>query len=151
MAEFRKQIPELLQADLVRLDDNVWLDIKACALDSAPIANYGLDRPAARSTMPDIELSDLIENLRVELSRARQAGKGDELRFEVGQVELELSVGVTKEGGASGGIRFWVIEVGGEAKAASAATQRMKLTLTPQLAGGGKALITGEAEVGEGG
>jgi hypothetical protein len=44
-----------------------------------------------------------------------------------------------------------VIEVGGEAKAASAATQRMKLTLTPQLAGGGKALITGEAEVGEGG
>ena len=28
MAEFRRQIPELLQADLVRLDDDVWLDIQ---------------------------------------------------------------------------------------------------------------------------
>lgn len=28
MAEFREQVPELRQADLVRLDDDVWLDIR---------------------------------------------------------------------------------------------------------------------------
>jgi hypothetical protein len=27
VAEFREQVPELLQADLVRLEDDVWLDI----------------------------------------------------------------------------------------------------------------------------
>jgi hypothetical protein len=27
VAEFQKQVPELLQADLVRLDEDVWLDI----------------------------------------------------------------------------------------------------------------------------
>jgi hypothetical protein len=27
VAEFQQQVPELLQADLVRLDDEVWLDI----------------------------------------------------------------------------------------------------------------------------
>ena len=27
VAEFQEQVPELLQADLVRLDDEVWLDI----------------------------------------------------------------------------------------------------------------------------
>ena len=27
VAEFQEQVPELLQADLVRLDDDVWLDI----------------------------------------------------------------------------------------------------------------------------
>jgi hypothetical protein len=27
VAEFRQQVPELLHADLVRLDDDVWLDI----------------------------------------------------------------------------------------------------------------------------
>jgi hypothetical protein len=27
VAEFREHVPELLQADLVRLDDDVWLDV----------------------------------------------------------------------------------------------------------------------------
>jgi len=99
--------------------------------------------------MPEIELSELIENLRSELSQARKAGEGEELRFEVGQVELELSVVVSKEGSGSGSVRFWVIGLGGEVKASSAATQQMKLTLTPRLASGDKALVADEAEPGE--
>jgi hypothetical protein len=99
--------------------------------------------------MAEIELAELVENLRKELSGARHAGEGQDLRFEVGNVELELSVVVTKEGGASGKVKFWVLELGGDAKATSGATQRIRLTLTPQLAGGGRTLITGQAEQDE--
>jgi hypothetical protein len=47
MAEFRRQIPELLQADLVRLDDDVWLDIQTwtTAVDPGRI-----DKAAERTT-----------------------------------------------------------------------------------------------------
>jgi hypothetical protein len=40
MAEFREQLPQLRQADLVRLDDNLWLDIRTWmeAVDSATVA-----------------------------------------------------------------------------------------------------------------
>lgn len=99
--------------------------------------------------MAELELAELIENLRAELSKARQGSKDEDLRFEVGPVELELSVVVSKEGGPSAKVKFLVVEVGAEAKAASAATQRMKLTLTPRLAGGGATLVTGSAESGE--
>lgn len=99
--------------------------------------------------MADIELAELVENLRSELSKAREVAEGEDLRFEVGDVELELSVVVTKEGGASGKVRFWVLELGGDAKATSGATQRMKLILTPQLAGGGRLRVAGRAMPGE--
>jgi hypothetical protein len=100
--------------------------------------------------MADIELAELIENLRGELSKARQAGEGEGLRFEVAKVELELTLVVSREGTGSGKVKFWVVEVGGEAKAASAATQRMKLDLTPRVAGEpGPAMVAGEMEPGE--
>ena len=41
-----------------------------------------------------IELSDVIADLRSELDAARRRGTGEELRFELGSVELEVSVAV---------------------------------------------------------
>ena len=46
-----------------------------------------------------IELSDVITNLRTELETARLAGVGEGLRFELGPVELEVSVALAKEAG----------------------------------------------------
>ena len=80
-----------------------------------------------------IELSDVITNLRTELETARLAGVGEGLRFELGPVELEVSVALAKEAGADAKVKFWVVELGGSGKAGSTATQRIKLTLQPRL------------------
>lgn len=80
-----------------------------------------------------IELSDVIASLRTELDTARRAGAGQDLRFELGPVELEVSVALTKEAGADAKVKFWVVELGGSGKAASTSTQRIKLTLQPRL------------------
>ena len=45
MAEFREQVPELRQADLVRLDDDVWLDIRTWMKAADPET---VDRAAQR-------------------------------------------------------------------------------------------------------
>jgi hypothetical protein len=78
-----------------------------------------------------IELADVIRQLRVELDRARTAGEGEDLRFELGPIEMEVSVELQAEGGGGAKVRFWVVEVGGDARATSASTQRVKLTLHP--------------------
>jgi hypothetical protein len=87
--------------------------------------------------MAKIELAELVEGLRRELSPAREPGQSEEWRLEVGRVELELTVVVTKEGGASDKMKFWVVEPGvsGDTTTASGATQRLKLMLTRQFAG----------------
>jgi hypothetical protein len=100
--------------------------------------------------MAGIELADLIGELRTELAKARARSANDELQFEVGPVELELSIVVSREGGPSAKVKFFVVEVEAGAKLGEQATQRIKLTLTPQLGSGGKTYVHGTALKGEG-
>jgi hypothetical protein len=93
-----------------------------------------------------IELAEVIGELRRELQQAMHAGEGEPLRFELGPVELEATVAVEKGGSAGAKVRFWVIELGGDAKAAQSSTQRIKLALQPRLgATGDKPWIAGES------
>lgn len=98
-----------------------------------------------------VELAELIGQLRAELTKAMGAGEGADLRFEIGPVELELTVGVNKEATPGAKVRFWVVELGADVKAASSSTQRIKLTLDPRRAGepDRKPLISGAEETGE--
>jgi hypothetical protein len=84
-----------------------------------------------------IELSDVLRELRSELDRARNAAADEELGFELGPIELEVTVGVEQTGGVGGKVRFWVLELGGDGRASRNSTQRIKLTLQPTLASQG--------------
>jgi hypothetical protein len=82
-----------------------------------------------------IELAEVVRELRRELAAAMEAGRDEELRFELGPIELEVSVGVERTGGASGKVRFWVVELGGDAASTRSSTQRVMLTLQPRVTG----------------
>ncbi|TBO58118.1 hypothetical protein EYS09_19125 [Streptomyces kasugaensis] len=82
-----------------------------------------------------IELASVIRNLREELEQAVDAAEGEALRFELGAIELELSVAVERTGRAGAKVRFWVVESDVEATANRTSTQLIKLTLQPTLNG----------------
>ena len=97
-----------------------------------------------------VELAQVISQLRQELSTTMREGEGEDLWFELGPVELELTVAVSKEAGPNAKMRFWVIELGAEGKVSSQATQRITLTLDPRRRGvAGKPLISGSEQAGE--
>lgn len=95
-----------------------------------------------------IPIADALEALRSELEIAMAQGAGHSLRFEPTSVELELqaTVGVASE--ASGGVKWWLLDVGAMGRHESAATQKVTLRLTPtvQSADGssGRALLEGD-------
>lgn len=93
-----------------------------------------------------IELADMIRELRTQLSTALADGEGEALRFELGPVEIEASVAVTREAGADAKVHLWVIDAGASGRYGHAETQRITLTLTPRTATApsGTVLITGE-------
>lgn len=91
-----------------------------------------------------IELGEVIAELRRELQEAINQGEGQPLRFELGPVELEATVAVEKGGGGGAKVRFWVIELGGDAKVAQSSTQRIKLALQPRLASGEAPWVAGD-------
>lgn len=84
-----------------------------------------------------IELASVIKDLRAELEQAVTAADGAALLFELGPIELEVSVVVEREATGGAKVQFWVVQVGTDGKLGSADTQRIKLTLTPRLASGG--------------
>lgn len=98
-----------------------------------------------------VELAEVIGQLRAELTEAMRAGEGADLRFELGAVELELTVVVDKEVKPGAKVRFWVVELGADATASSGATQRIKLVLDPRRVGepDRRPVIAGDEVAGE--
>ncbi|WP_394615957.1 trypco2 family protein [Lentzea sp. JNUCC 0626] len=97
-----------------------------------------------------VELAELIGQLRSELTEAMHAGENEELRFQLGPVELELTVAVTKEAKPGAKVKFWVVELGADATVGSATTQTIKLVLDPRRRGkSGPAEISGAEVDGE--
>ena len=78
-----------------------------------------------------IPLASAIRALREEIVEAVRAGSSEELRFALGQVELELQVQASREASADAGIRFSLVSVGGKGSRSSVATQTVRLSLTP--------------------
>jgi hypothetical protein len=100
-----------------------------------------------------IELAQVVKDLRSELYRAIDDGMDEPLQFDLGPVELELSMGVEQTDGVHGKVRFWVVDLGGDMSDKNLASQRIKLTLSPtiQLGNGQRVTprVSGQAEDGE--
>jgi hypothetical protein len=78
-----------------------------------------------------VELASVIRQLRAELNEALEDAQGERLRFELGPVQVSLTVTVGREGGAGAKVRFWVIEADADAKLSRESIQEIKLVLTP--------------------
>ncbi|AZQ32165.1 hypothetical protein EJ357_00635 [Streptomyces cyaneochromogenes] len=79
-----------------------------------------------------IELSDMVRELRAQLTAAVADADGELVRFELGPVEVEATVAVTREAGADAKVRLWVVDAGANGKYTQAQTQRIRVTLTPK-------------------
>lgn len=78
-----------------------------------------------------VPLAAAIAALRSELTQAWWDAQNQSLRFKVAPVELTLEAAVTYTSKGVAGVKWWLIELGGELARESAVTQTVKLTLDP--------------------
>jgi hypothetical protein len=80
-----------------------------------------------------VRLADAIKELRVEISRARQEGQGQDVRFRAKSIEVELSIDFEMSGEGSAGVPKWIpfvdVSVKGSAKRSSAHKIVIKLEI----------------------
>ncbi|MCF6524259.1 trypco2 family protein [Streptomyces sp. JJ36] len=91
----------------------------------------------------DIELADLLRALRREIGRAQLDAAGEDVRFRIDDVELELQVAVERTREADAGVRFWVVSLGGKGTKTSTDTHVVRLSLSAETASGGP-VFTGD-------
>ncbi|MER5887182.1 trypco2 family protein [Streptomyces sp. NPDC001941] len=87
-------------------------------------------------TSPVVGLAEWIGALRTELRRAQQTADAHDIHFVVGPVELELEIATTRETGASGEVKFWVVGAAGSGRHVGESRQRITLSLTPEVPDG---------------
>ena len=76
--------------------------------------------------MASIGLGEAVEQLRAELEAAVSVdSNGKVVRFDVGPIELTLSVQVTKESTPGAKIKFWVVEAGADVSASTPAIRNV--------------------------
>ena len=94
-----------------------------------------------------VDLTEAIEALRSQLSQTMDSAPRRGLRFQPGPVELTVQAALTKGVGGSAGIKWWLIEAGGEISRQSVITQTLKISLQPVFVDDqgevGDALISG--------
>jgi hypothetical protein len=78
-----------------------------------------------------IPLSEAIRALRSEIVEAAGEGKDKDVRFRMGDIELEFGLEVGRQKGVNGGIQFWVISLGARGESTKATTHTVRLKLTP--------------------
>lgn len=93
--------------------------------------------------MNRIGLKDAIEALRTELSESILVSEGKEVRFEVGEIEMEFQVAIEQTGTGKAGLKFWVVELGGEVTDKTSTTHKIKIPLKPMWKDG-RPLMTGD-------
>jgi Trypsin-co-occurring domain 2 len=96
--------------------------------------------------MNRIGLKDAIEALRLELSESILVSEGKEVRFEVGEIEMEFQVAVEQTATGKGGIKFWVVELGAEMSDKSSMIHKVKIPLKPVWKNGSP-IRTGEDKI----
>lgn len=85
-----------------------------------------------------IELAEMIAQLRGELAAAMAVAEDEELRFELGPVQIEAEFTVQRSASADGRIRFWAVEAGASGQQTNSATHRVTLSLEPRVRGTGQ-------------
>ncbi|WP_286824241.1 trypco2 family protein [Microcystis sp. LSC13-02] len=93
-----------------------------------------------------VGLRETLEALRVELSKSILAAEGEQIRFEVGEIELEVQFVVEQSKEGKGGLKFWVVEMGGGVINKDTITHRIKIPLKP-IWKDGKPVLTGSDDI----
>ena len=94
--------------------------------------SVGTDRQAGSMVEPpQIPLANAIRAIRAEVVDAVRASDGEELRFALGVVELELQVEAVSEAGGEAGVKFWVVSAGAKGNRKSGSTHTLRVSLTP--------------------
>jgi len=101
------------------------------------------------SDADDITVADLIYQLRGDLFRAAESGRGRDPKFVVGPVELELAVVVDSSRSRGGKASLWVVDVSAQGQRSTQTTHRIKLTLQPVGPDGKPSQISGPPVDGE--
>ncbi|MEU6569015.1 trypco2 family protein [Streptomyces parvulus] len=79
-----------------------------------------------------VELDKAVQAIRDGLVAAAEQAEGQDLAFELGDIQMEFTVELRKELKGGGKVKAWVLEAGADATRTTARTHKVAFTLKPK-------------------
>ena len=96
---------------------------------------------------PRIELADAVQSVRDELLTAARRSTGQDVFFELGDIEMEFTIEMRRENRASARVKAWVVDAGADGVRVNSQIHKVSLSLRAQDARTGDPLkIRNESE-----
>ncbi|MCI3224795.1 trypco2 family protein [Streptomyces sp. NP-1717] len=96
--------------------------------------------------LPRVDLTQAVQTVRDQLMAAAATGAGQDLRFDVGEIQMEFAVELRHDTRVKGGVKAWVVSADTDAGRGTAHTHKVAFTLKPKNARTG-----GDWEIGNDG
>lgn len=81
-------------------------------------------------------LAEAVNAIRGELERARKIGEESQMPFEVKHLEMEFTVGLSREAEGNASVKVWVFEAGGRTSVAREQVHTIRIAMQPKQADG---------------
>ncbi|MGW0712639.1 trypco2 family protein [Streptomyces sp. NPDC002643] len=78
---------------------------------------------------PRIELADAVQSIRDELLTAARRSAGQDVVFELGEIQMEFTVELRREIKAGTRVKAWVLDAGADGAYADTRTHKVSFTL----------------------
>ncbi|MEV0775303.1 trypco2 family protein [Streptomyces sp. NPDC050433] len=98
--------------------------------------------------LPRVDLTQAVQAVRDQLLAAAIAGAGQELRFDVGEIQMEFAVELRHDTTVKGGVKAWVVSADADTGRGSTHTHKVAFTLKPRDARTGELWEIGNAGPG---
>ncbi|MES9855532.1 MAG: trypco2 family protein [Sedimenticola sp.] len=89
-----------------------------------------------KKMVESIGLNEMVVALRKDLLTAQEEGAGQDLRFKVDEIDIEVDIVTTKEASPGASVKFWVYNAELKTKFSEVRTHRLCLKLTPKTSNG---------------
>ncbi|MBP5892968.1 trypco2 family protein [Streptomyces scabiei] len=99
-------------------------------------------------TSVPIDLVSAVKALRTQITEAAATDPESDIRFQVGPIELEFTVALTRDRSVKGGVKAWVVTADAEGRRSTEHTHRITLSLTPVSASTGESPEINNADAG---
>lgn len=96
--------------------------------------------------LPRIDLTQAVQTIRDQLMAAASHSAGQDLRFDVGEIQMEFAVELRHDTHVKGGVKAWVVSADADTGRGTAHTHKVAFTLKPKNARTG-----GDWEIGNDG
>ncbi len=94
-----------------------------------------------------VGLADAVQSVRDELLTAARRSTGQDVVFELGDIQMEFTIEVRRESKAGAKVKAWIVDAGADGARVNSRTQKVSFTLRAQDARTGAPLkINNETE-----